>query len=155
MSDIKISESACHTLAQICRLNRGLMHNLVGGIGLHQGQPYVLEQLWKEDGLTHKELSEGLHVSPATISNTIKRMEKAGFVVRQQDEHDERVSRVYLTDAGHAIQNDVMRLWIAFEKRALEGFAEEERTLLQNLLKRIHDNLLQIDCGDLLTCVQA
>ena len=153
MTETTIVESPCHTLAQICRLNRGLMHNLVGSLGLHQGQPYVLELLWQEDGRTHTDLCEQLHVSAATISNTIKRMEKAGFVERRADPEDERVSRVYLTQAGHEVQHEVKRLWQVFEAQALADFSEQERVLLQHLLTQLHNNLLEINCADLLASI--
>lgn len=153
MIDIDVSESPCHTVAQICRLNRGLMHNLVGAIGLHQGQPYVLKLLWQEDGRTHSDLGAHLHVSAATISNTVKRLEKAGFVERRADPADERVSRVYLTDAGREIQHDVQRLWQAFETQALAGFSEQEVGFFQGFLTRLHDNMLEIDYEGLLAGV--
>ena len=154
MSKQPVSNSVSHQLAQICRLNRGLMHNLVRGIGLHQGQPYVLELLWQQDGRTHSELGAHLHVSAATISNTIKRMEKAGFVERRADAEDDRVSRVYLTDAGRNIQNEVQRLWQAFEMQALDDFTIDEVTLFQTLLEHLYHNLLNIDESDLLSQMQ-
>ena len=155
MTELNISESACHVLARICRLNRGLMHNLMSKIGLHQGQPYVLELLWQEDGRTHSELAAQLHVSAATVSNTIRRMEKAGFVERRPDPHDERVSRVYLTAAGWDIQQTVKRLLQTFEMWALDGFSEAEVVVLQDFCGRLHDNLLGISGEDLLACVNA
>ncbi|MBN1877894.1 MAG: MarR family transcriptional regulator [Anaerolineae bacterium] len=150
MLETPATESAGHLLVQICRLNRGIMHNLVSEMGLYQGQPSVLEVLWQEEGLTHKELTERLHVSPATISNTIKRMEKAGFVERRQDTNDERVSRVYLTSAGRSVQKDVKSLWQAFEKQLLTDFSPQEKQLLQTFLLRLYRNLLDLDHETLL-----
>ncbi|HNT75852.1 MAG TPA: MarR family transcriptional regulator [Anaerolineae bacterium] len=153
MTEDTLSESACHQLAQICRINRGIMHNLVSGLGLHESQPYLLKALWEQDGLTHSELAEWLHVSAATVSNTVKRMEKAGFVERRHDPEDERVSRVYLTEAGRDIQEQVKRMWREFEKQMFVGFSAEELATLETFLARISDNLLALSCSDLLECI--
>ena len=135
-------EPLVQLLMQICRLNRRRMHALLDEIGLYRGQPHVLSALWDQEGLTHSELAHRLHRSAATMTNMIKRMEKAGFVARRPDPADERVSRVYLTDAGRAIQDRVQRVWREIEEQSFAGFEDQERDLLQGYLGRIRDNLL-------------
>ena len=99
-----VPEPLGHSLSRICRLTHARMYALSGQIGLHRGQSLVLKALSGQDGLTHSELSNLLYVRPATMTNMIKRMEKSGLVERRPDAHDQRVSRVYLTEAGNAIQ---------------------------------------------------
>lgn len=130
-------------LLQICRLNRRRMHGLLDEIGLYRGQPHVLRALWDQEGLTQSELAHRLHRSAATITNMLKRMEKAGFVQRSSDPADERVSRVFLTDAGRGIQDRVKRVWREIEEQSFSGFGEQERSLMQGYLVRVRDNLLQ------------
>jgi len=130
-------------LLQICMLNRRRMHALLDEIGLYRGQPHVLRALWDREGLTHSELAHKLQRSAATITNMLKRMEKAGFVERRHDSADERVSHVYLTDAGRAIQDRVQSVWREIEEQSFAGFGDQERGLLQGYLARIRDNLLE------------
>ena len=111
-------------------------------IGLYRGQSGVLRILWEEEGVTHSELADRLHVRPATISNMVRRMEKAGFVKRQPDQEDRRVSRVYLTDAGRAIQDQVKQVWHELETATLAGFSMEERVQLRRFHLQIRDNIL-------------
>jgi DNA-binding MarR family transcriptional regulator len=73
----------------------------------------------------------------------LKRMEKAGLVERRHDEQDQRVSRVYLTDAGRDIRDALETVWRDLEERALSGFSVEERESLSQLLIRMQENLLQ------------
>ena len=128
---------------QICMLNRRRMHALLDEIGLYRGQPHVLRALWDQEGLTQSELAHRLHRSAATITNMLKRMQKAGFVERRHDAADERVSHVYLTDAGREIQERVRRVWQEIEEQSFAGFAGQERDRLQGYLARIRDNLLE------------
>jgi DNA-binding MarR family transcriptional regulator len=71
----------------------------------------------------------------------VKRMEKAGFVERRSDPRDERLSRVYLTDAGRDIQSAVEDVWRAFEEQAFAGFGEEELLALRDYLLRLCRNI--------------
>ena len=136
-------EALVELLMQICMLNRRRMHALLDEIGLYRGQPHVLRALWDQEGLTHSELAHRLHRSPATITNMLKRMQKAGFVERRPDPADERVSRVYLTDAGREIQERVQRVWREIEAQSFAGFGDQERDQLQGHLVRVRDNLLR------------
>lgn len=137
-------ESLHTLLAQVCRAHHARVHALLETLGLYRGQPFVLYALWKEEGLAHSELAERLHVQPATITKMLQRMEKAGFVVRRHDSEDRRVSRVYLTDAGHAIRSELENVWQQLEREAFAGLDTEERAVLRQLLLRVWENLMQV-----------
>ena len=134
-------EYIAHLLARACKLKHQRMRQLLEGLGLYQGQPAVLRVLWEQDGLTQSELAESLHRSPSTITNMVKRMEKAGFVQRRPDPKDERISRVYLTDAGDSIKAAVNGVWRTFEEQAFAGFSEEESTVFRDFLLRLCRNI--------------
>jgi len=139
-------ESAGRLLVEICRLNRSRMHNRVEQLGLHHGQPQLLENLWREDGLTQRELATRLQVRPATVTKAIQRMEKAGFVERRRDDpNDERLSRVYLTPVGRDIQDAVRAMWGEFEAHVYAGFSETELATMGQWLTRVRDNLAGLD----------
>lgn len=139
----KECESVGALLAQVCRHHYSWLHALLEEIGLYRGQPQVLNLLWEEEGRTHSELAENLHVQPATISRMIQRMERAGFVERRPDEKDERVSRVYLTKAGREVRQDVQRILKETEEQTLAGLDADERSLLRRFLSQMRDNLLR------------
>ena len=141
-------ETTGYMLAQTCRLLRTQAHALLGEIGLCGGQQFVLHVLWAEEGITHSELAERLKVSPATVTNMLKRMEKAGLVERRQDTKDQRVSRAYLTDAGLDIRDAVEETWREIERQAFSGFSSEERDSLDQLLIRTRENLLHKAADD-------
>ena len=134
-----------HSLSRICRLTHARMYALVGRIGMHRGQPLVLKALWGQDGLTHSELADLLFVRPATMSNMIKRMVKSGLVERRPDKSDQRVSRVYLTEAGREIQEHVQQVWMDFEAQVFRGFEPDELAALRGSFERIQFNLMGLD----------
>ena len=140
-------ESLDRLFAEICRLKHGRVHTLYEALGLYRGQPRMLRVLWDQEGLTHTELSRQLQVQPATITKMLQRMEKAGFVVRRHDPDDQRVSRVYLTQAGRAVRDDVQQVWRRLEEEAFAGFTEEESVQLRQFFLRIRANLMQVSGG--------
>jgi DNA-binding MarR family transcriptional regulator len=144
MSSLPKSESIDFLLAQICRLHHARAHTLLETLGLYHGQPPMLRALWKQEGLTHSELAASLHVQPATMTKMVKRMEKAGFIERRSDPDDHRVSRVYLTDNGHAVQAQVKQVWRTLEDETFDGFTMEERVLLRRFFLQVRENLLQV-----------
>jgi DNA-binding MarR family transcriptional regulator len=143
MEEKRLSATFGYLLAQVCKAHHFRARRLLDEIGLYRGQQFVLCALWKEEGITHSELAERLQVHPATVTNAIKRMERAGFVERRADPEDQRVSRVYLTDAGLEIRGAVEEIWAELEKRTLEGFSAEEQDELRGFLQRVHENLTE------------
>jgi DNA-binding MarR family transcriptional regulator len=70
-----------------------------------------------------------------------KGMGKAGFVVRGSDDSDERISRVFLTDAGRAIRPAVEKVWTRLDRQLFAGFSERELSLLADFLVRVCRNI--------------
>ena len=134
-------DSLAHSLIRVCRAHRYLLRNTLIKTGLHRGQPPVLFALHQNDGLTHSELAQKLEVSPATITNMIKRMEGSGFVVRCRDDEDQRVSRVYLTEAGENIISELEAVMNGIEAKIFFGLDQEKQDTLRSLLGKIHNNL--------------
>ena len=132
-------------LAQVCHYHHFRANTLLEAIGLYRGQPPVLFALWDLEGLTHTELAERLQNTPATITKMIQRMEKAGFVQRRPDANDQRVSRVYLTETGRAIQASVQAIRETIEAETFAGFTDEERLLLRSFLQHIRQNLIKVN----------
>jgi DNA-binding MarR family transcriptional regulator len=129
-------------LANISHLHHTRAHQLLEKIGLYRGQPPVLHYLWEKEGRTQTELAEKMKITPATMTKMLQRMEKAGFIQRRPDDTDQRVSRVYLTEAGRAIQCEVEGVWNSMDAEAFEGFTLEEKALLRQFLLQVRENLL-------------
>jgi DNA-binding MarR family transcriptional regulator len=141
MSQPRETGSMEYLLGQICKLHHARAHALLETLGLYRGQPRLLGALYQDEGPTHGELADRLRVTPATITKMIQRMEKAGFVERHADPADQRVSRVYLTEAGHAVRAAMDRALGTLEGESLAGLTEAERLQLYALLLRVRDNL--------------
>jgi MarR family transcriptional regulator, organic hydroperoxide resistance regulator len=144
MSNVKQVETLDFILANICHLHRTRVYQLFDALGLYQGQPPVLFELWKQEGLTQTELAARLKISSATVTRMLQRMERSGFIRREPDPVDQRVSRVFLTEAGHEIKGRVEKVWQTLESEQFDNFSPEENDQLRQLLLQLRSNLLQV-----------
>jgi DNA-binding MarR family transcriptional regulator len=113
----------------------------LGRLGLRVGQELVLIHLCAERALSQGQLAERLGVEQATVSIMLRRMAKAGLVGRRSDKDDARVTRVYATRKGRALERPVLRVWRDQERQLLAGLTAEEKRLLRRLLAHIRANL--------------
>jgi len=135
------NETLDHLLAQVSRLHYIRARALFETVGLYRGQPPMLRVLAEREGVSHSELAARLDVRPATISKMLNRMERAGFLTRKPDTEDQRVSRVYLTEQGRAVQSEMCRLLRTMAQETFAGFTLEEQGLLRRFLLQIRENL--------------
>lgn len=130
-------------LVSVAKLHFKRAQMIFNRIGLFRGQPPVLFALWEQDGQTHKQLSDKLKVKPATTTVILQRMERAGFLYRQSDPNDLRVSRVFLTDKGRKIQKKVETGIGIMEKELFTNFSTKELQLATEIFTKIKHNLKQ------------
>ncbi|MFC6023354.1 MarR family winged helix-turn-helix transcriptional regulator [Plantactinospora solaniradicis] len=125
-------------------VSRGMKGGFADGmrrLGLHVGQNFLLEELWRQDRQTPGELARRIGVEVPTITRTTQRMEAAGLLARTPDESDRRVVRIGLTDRGRALRDELPDLLDQAAGRALDGLTEAERAQLVTLLRRVAENL--------------
>lgn len=114
-------------------------------LGLYRGQPRLLRALWREEGQSLGELAEILSVQPATVTKMVQRLEKNGFVLRKTDSEDQRIIRLYLTDKGKNVRNDVEAVTKTVRAKAYRGLSSEELVILKRLLLQVRQNLASSD----------
>jgi len=136
-----IAESLGYLMVQICKAHRNKAQELLAEIGLHVGQEMLLMHLRIGDGLTQSELAEEICVQPATLTRSLDRLSRSGLVERRVDAEDQRVSRVYLTEAGRALGQSIERVWDELEVLSFANLTGEERILLRRLLLQVYANL--------------
>lgn len=109
--------------------------------GIHPSQMPFIMILHKNNGCSQKEIAERLEIKPPTVNVSIQRLEKSGFVCRRRDENDQRMMRVYLTESGKKMVDELMADARMIEKAMFAGFSEEELSTLRQFFNRILDNI--------------
>jgi DNA-binding MarR family transcriptional regulator len=105
--------------------------------GLHQGQNHLLALLWERDGRTPGEIAAALHVTTPTVVKMATRMSTAGLLTRRRDERDNRLVRLWLTDAGRALREPVEEERRRLEEQVTACLTEDERRCLMTALAKV------------------
>ena len=132
-------------LTQVCRMTGARLRVHMEKLGLHRGQGFALIHLWHHDGVPQHELSRAMHVSPASVTNMLQRMERDGWIARERDEADQRVVRVSLTEKSRAVQSRARSVFREMEEEFGSVFSDTERETLKRLLLKLHDRFAPDD----------
>ena len=130
-----------HFNAQMAGLSQRGLPNL--------GSPKILFALMKlsEEGApapSQKELADLLRISPATIANSLRSLERSGFVTRVADETDSRRNRIFISEKGLSSMRTIREAFDAVDDYMFHGFTQEERDQVYELHNRMLQNLYQI-----------
>lgn len=106
--------------------------------GLHLGQDHLLAVLWAEDGRTPGEIAAAAHVSTPAVVKMSGRLVDAGLITRRRDDRDNRLVRLWLTDAGRALQKPIEDARRRVEEQVTADLTAEERAVLMSALAKIH-----------------
>ena len=126
-------------LAQVCRMTGHHLRTHMEKIGLHRGQGFALIHLWHVDGIPQHELARAMHISPASVTNMLQRMERDGWIRRERDREDQRVVRVYITPKAKDLRRDAGKAFREMEEELSAVYTESERATLRRLLLKLHD----------------
>jgi len=138
-----IEDTLSFKFVKLVRAHRDRIASSLRDLHLYPGQELMLSQLWKKEGLNQSELAATCGLEPPTITKVLERMSGADLVQVKPDPDDKRVRRVYLTDRGRALKNEVRDLWSSVEGQLLRGFNKKERDALRDFLNRMRDNIAQ------------
>lgn len=128
-------------LLQAHRAHRARADAALNKLGLHSGQEMLLLRLWAEEGIPQSQLAASMGVEPPTVTKMLHRMEHAGLIERRSDPDDARISRVYLTERGRALEQPVLAVWKQLEAQTVAGLSDTEQALLRRLLMQLSTNL--------------
>jgi DNA-binding MarR family transcriptional regulator len=103
-----IKASAPYLLHVTSRLVATSHWNTVRWTSIHPAESYVLLELWRDQPLSHSELSQRLRVNHASVGQTLRRLEANGFVERTPSPQDGRVVMVRSTKKGSALRDEVL-----------------------------------------------
>lgn len=135
-------------LLDFMHLHRQRVQAYVDEVKLYHGQLPILEAIKDHDGCTQNKLTEVLHISAPSITNSIRRLENKGLVVKSVDESDNRRSILRITKEGKEVAEQCRRRFDEIDVVCFKGISEEEKELLYSIMKRMSENLREEDRHD-------
>lgn len=127
----------------LSKLLRQTFNEAIAEQGLFSGQQDIVFTLLENEGMTVGELAKRLDVSAATVSVSVKRMEKSGFITKKADKKDARIIRLYPTEKARIAPENVKKHMDALEIILSSGMTKEEADQLSDLLEKAIHNMLE------------
>lgn len=95
----------------------------------------------QDQDIYQKTIEEKFSITKSTTSKILKLMEQNELIQRIDVKEDARLKKIVLTEKGLAIHESVKNSLDQIEKKALEGFTQEEMEQLYSYFERIKTNL--------------
>ena len=102
--------------------------------GVSAGTWFTLALLAREDGMSQGELSQRFDIDPSRVTRLTKRLEREGLLRKKRDRGDKRVVRMYLTDKGRGLIEDLSDRRERFDHRVGAVLSPEELKELRRML---------------------
>ena len=125
----------------VARLMRTVYDRRVKSVGLTRSQWWVLNHLFRTPGVSQSELAAILEIERPTLGRLLDRLERKGWVRREDDANDRRAWRVYLTPAAQPAMRKLRKHAAGLRRDALAGLSGAERDRFVDALKAIKANL--------------
>lgn len=128
-------------LSQVAHLGECYAKQAFETCDLKPWQAGILVVLSMEGELSQRELAAKLDLKPPSITTSIQKMEKMGYIVRKPDAADQRILRLSLTDKSMEYLQHIKEVTEQMEKHTFKGLSTEEKMLFKRLLLQVRENL--------------
>lgn len=107
----------------------------------------MLKKLCQKDGQLQKELAFLTDRDKASLARLVTTMERKGFILRVPVENDKRARQIFITDKGRIVFQESIPVVEEIFSELQTGIREEELQMLIDILKKIQQNIHQIQCN--------
>jgi DNA-binding MarR family transcriptional regulator len=106
-------------------------------LGIQLAHYDVLANIFHAPGLTQQALAEKLFVGRSAMSMLLPELERRDLVMRQGDEADRRVRRLWLTPEGEALTRKAMAIHVERIEAMMEVLSDAECDLVGAMMRRV------------------
>ncbi len=140
---------AIRFLQRVRRRHHACVEQRISELGIHHSQHRMLMELARTDRIpSQKELAEHMSISPAAVTNTLKRLEAEGYISRSATDHDNRCNEIILTEKGIAKNRECLAIVSLIDRSLFAGMTEEELRVLSGVIRRMDENLDKLNAPD-------
>jgi MarR family transcriptional regulator for hemolysin len=138
-------------LVESSRLLRNFIDNRAKGRGSTRAQWIVLVRLREQEGLSQVDLADVLELQPISLVRLLDRLVEHGLVERRNDPRDRRANRLFLTENGHQLVDDLDSLRESIATDVLQDVSAPAIETSLETLRNIKDRIKNLaePSGDL------
>ncbi|MEO8148759.1 MAG: MarR family winged helix-turn-helix transcriptional regulator [Bacteroidia bacterium] len=121
---------------------RSLLHKFKeAGHDITVEQWTLMLHLWQKEGQTQQEISGCSKKDNPSVCRLIDNMEKRNLVLRVPDQNDRRINRIYLTNKGKALQEELINIAQNNLKSSTKTISSTDLKTCKTVLEKMIENL--------------
>jgi len=121
------------------RISRGLARMYSEKFDLSVAEWRVMAALGQEPGTNANHVCRVTAMDKVRVSRAVARLVKMGRLIRESDRSDRRRAKLYLSEEGRAVYDEIVPLALAYEADVLGVLDEDDRVQLDRRLDRLAD----------------
>ena len=134
------STEIVQTFCATDRAHRAAVENQLATLGIHRSQHMMLMYLYHcENVPSQAEMAKAFGISPAAVTGTIQKLEKAGFIERTMKNGREK--EIAVSETGRAIVERTKQIFGNLDEAMCAGISDEELESFMGVLLRMQGNL--------------
>jgi DNA-binding MarR family transcriptional regulator len=107
--------------------------------GISVAEWRVLVHVADADTVSIREIHQRVHLEKSKASRAAARLEKAGYLTKQENSADRRLIVLALTDAGRALMDELLGIAVTYQAR-IDALLGDTRAALDDALEQIIDD---------------
>lgn len=104
----------------------------------------ILGEIARNKGTTANQLAKFMRMDRSYLSRIVNKLEKAGYILRENDPNDKRIFRLFLTDEGEALNRYIEEQSNKQILELLHSLETKEITQLETAMNTIETILGQV-----------
>lgn len=100
----------------------------------------LLTALFSGREFTMGDLAREIRKTKPTVTVLVEKLVRCGYVIRERDARDGRISFIRLTEKGWGLKPVLEDILSSLEMRLFSGFTVQEKNNLEEMLFRIEEN---------------
>lgn len=137
----KLDEHLCFIMDVATRRITKFYNRRLRKFGITYNHLFILKCLWEQEGVNVKDLSKQLFLDSSSLTGHLDRMERIGLVARKDDPNDRRAVRIFLTDKGRRLRQQLEPIGKELKETLQKGEPEERVAAFTAALRHISKKL--------------
>ena len=110
-------------------------------LGLAPSHGEIFFSLYRYTRMSMRELAERINKDKSTVTALVDKLCKLGYLHKDKDPDDQRITNVSLTEKTLALEPDFGEISKMMYDRIYRGFSQEDKNTLVELMARVKKNL--------------
>jgi DNA-binding MarR family transcriptional regulator len=121
------------------------------GIDITAEQFSLLMFLWHKEGINQQEIADHIVKEKTTTLRIIDKLEERGFITRVKDKEDRRNNKIYLTDKGKNIREELKTIVDQIADKTFGILSDDEINNFEMILAKLYnvtkpENSINYEC---------